>query len=136
MLSKTSDGSGSQVKLLVTSEVPIFKVFADDPSKEASDISAHMRSVMDDLVSQSDRSRPMRLLTAISLTPGSLQRRRQRKLDVHGRRRGLCLRALLLAARPDGQQRMGGERGHTMIPLDDLKDGVSQDLASVVISVN
>ena len=40
----------AKVKLLVTSEVPIFKVFADDPTKEANEISAHMRSVMDDLV--------------------------------------------------------------------------------------
>ncbi|KIP12803.1 hypothetical protein PHLGIDRAFT_97490 [Phlebiopsis gigantea 11061_1 CR5-6] len=39
----------SKVKLLVTSEVPIFKVFADDPTREAHEISAHMRSVMDDL---------------------------------------------------------------------------------------
>lgn len=30
--------------------MPIFKVFADDPSKEAHEISGHMRSVMDDLV--------------------------------------------------------------------------------------
>ena len=40
-----------KVKLLVTSEVPVFKVFADDPNKEATEISNHMRSVMDDLVS-------------------------------------------------------------------------------------
>lgn len=40
----------SQVKLIVTSEVPIFKVFADDPSKQAHELSSHMRSVMDDLV--------------------------------------------------------------------------------------
>lgn len=39
----------NKVKLLVTSEVPIFKVFADDPSKQAHEISSHMRSVMDDL---------------------------------------------------------------------------------------
>lgn len=39
----------SKVKLLVTSEVPVFKVFADDPTREAHEISAHMRSVMDDL---------------------------------------------------------------------------------------
>lgn len=41
----------SQVKLLVTSEVPIYKVFADDPTESANEISSHMRSVMDDLVS-------------------------------------------------------------------------------------
>ncbi|GJE84236.1 AFG1-like ATPase [Phanerochaete sordida] len=44
----------NKVKLLVTSEVPIFKVFADDPSKSAHEISAHMRSVMDDLGLSSD----------------------------------------------------------------------------------
>ena len=41
----------SKVKLLVTSEVPIYKVFADDPTQSAHEISSHMRSVMDDLVS-------------------------------------------------------------------------------------
>lgn len=43
------------MKLLVTSEVPIYKVFADDPSQTAHDISGHMASVMDDLVRVSSR---------------------------------------------------------------------------------
>lgn len=43
---------GFQTKLFVTSEVPVFQVFSDDPSEEAKQIhiSDHMRSVMDDLV--------------------------------------------------------------------------------------
>ncbi|KAJ3516281.1 hypothetical protein NLJ89_g1221 [Agrocybe chaxingu] len=41
----------SKTKLFVTSEVPVFKVFSDDPSETAHKIhiSDHMRSVMDDL---------------------------------------------------------------------------------------
>ncbi|PPQ78208.1 hypothetical protein CVT25_015527 [Psilocybe cyanescens] len=41
----------SKTKLFVTSEVPVFQVFSDDPSEEAKQIhiSDHMRSVMDDL---------------------------------------------------------------------------------------
>ncbi|KAF4619457.1 hypothetical protein D9613_005293 [Agrocybe pediades] len=41
----------SKTKLFVTSEVPVFQVFSDDPSEEAkkAHISDHMRSVMDDL---------------------------------------------------------------------------------------
>ncbi|KAI0340917.1 AFG1-like ATPase [Trametopsis cervina] len=39
----------SKVKLLALSEVPIFKVFADDPNAKEGEISAHMRSIMDDL---------------------------------------------------------------------------------------
>lgn len=40
----------SKTKLFVTSEVPIFQVFSDDPSSSRSKpISDHMRSVMDDL---------------------------------------------------------------------------------------
>ncbi|KAF9481862.1 AFG1-like ATPase [Pholiota conissans] len=39
----------SKTKLLVTSEVPVFQVFSDDPTEEAHHISDHMRSVMDDL---------------------------------------------------------------------------------------
>lgn len=54
-----------QTKLLVTSEVPIYQVFSDDPSNSGSKpISDHMRSVMDDLVSAyyfpcPDRSKSM-----------------------------------------------------------------------------
>lgn len=40
-----------QTKLFVTSEVPVFQVFADDPTAETEHLSDHMRSVMDDLVS-------------------------------------------------------------------------------------
>ena len=40
----------SKVKLLALSEVPITKVFADDPNATVGDVSAHMRSIMDDLV--------------------------------------------------------------------------------------
>lgn len=47
-----------QVKLLVTSEVPITKVFADDPTASAHEISQHMRSVMDDLVRHISIRRP------------------------------------------------------------------------------
>ncbi|PPQ78115.1 hypothetical protein CVT24_006416 [Panaeolus cyanescens] len=39
----------SKTKLFVTSEVPVFQVFSDDPNSEAKQISDHMRSVMDDL---------------------------------------------------------------------------------------
>jgi len=39
----------SKTKLFVTSEVPVFQVFSDDPTEEAHHISDHMRSVMDDL---------------------------------------------------------------------------------------
>ncbi|KAF9057910.1 AFG1-like ATPase-domain-containing protein [Panaeolus papilionaceus] len=39
----------SKTKLFVTSEVPVFQVFSDDPTNEAKHISDHMRSVMDDL---------------------------------------------------------------------------------------
>lgn len=42
----------SHTKLFVTSEVPIYQVFSDDSSlKPSQEKSAHMRSVMDDLVS-------------------------------------------------------------------------------------
>ncbi|KAF8204757.1 AFG1 family mitochondrial ATPase [Pholiota molesta] len=41
-------------KLFVTSEVPVFQVFSDDPTEEAHHISDHMRSVMDDLVGLSN----------------------------------------------------------------------------------
>jgi protein AFG1 len=39
----------SKTKLFATSEVPIFEVFANDPTAEAKHISDHMRSVIDDL---------------------------------------------------------------------------------------
>jgi hypothetical protein len=40
-----------QTKLFVTSEVPIYKVFSDDPQANGPQpVSDHMRSVMDDLV--------------------------------------------------------------------------------------
>ncbi|KAF7792864.1 hypothetical protein EIP86_003965 [Pleurotus ostreatoroseus] len=48
----------SKVKLLVTSEVPIYKVFAGDPAQSAHEISQHMRSVMDDLVRHSPSLSP------------------------------------------------------------------------------
>ena len=38
------------IKLFVSSEVPITKIFADDPSAKNTNVSDHMRSVMDDLV--------------------------------------------------------------------------------------
>lgn len=42
----------SHTKLFVTSEVPIYQVFSDDKAdKQAEEKSAHIRSVMDDLVS-------------------------------------------------------------------------------------
>jgi protein AFG1 len=41
----------SKTRLFVTSEVPVFKIFSDDASAHAHQISDHMRSVMDDLVS-------------------------------------------------------------------------------------
>lgn len=41
----------SQTKLFVSSEVPIYKIFSDDPNANNNKgISDHMRSVMDDLV--------------------------------------------------------------------------------------
>ncbi len=50
----------TQTKLFVTSEVPVFQVFSDDPTEQAHHISDHMRSVMDDLVSEiSNHSRDM-----------------------------------------------------------------------------
>jgi protein AFG1 len=39
----------SKTRLFVTSEVPVFKIFSDDASAHAHQISDHMRSVMDDL---------------------------------------------------------------------------------------
>jgi len=39
----------SKTKLFVSSEVPIFRVFSDDPTEEAKHTSDHMRAVMDDL---------------------------------------------------------------------------------------
>ncbi|TCD69225.1 hypothetical protein EIP91_008328 [Steccherinum ochraceum] len=44
----------NKIKLFVSSEVPITKIFADDPSAKTTDISDHMRSVMDDLGLSSD----------------------------------------------------------------------------------
>jgi protein AFG1 len=45
----------SHTKLFVTSEVPIYQVFSDDKvAKQAEEKSAHIRSVMDDLVSSRD----------------------------------------------------------------------------------
>ena len=44
-------GSPSQTKLFVSSEVPIYQIFSDDPNAKAGEMSDHMRSVMDDLVS-------------------------------------------------------------------------------------
>ena len=40
----------SQTKLFVSSEVPIYQIFSDDPHGKKGEISDHMRSVMDDLV--------------------------------------------------------------------------------------
>jgi hypothetical protein len=41
-----------QTKLFVTSDVPVFKVFSDDPNESRPQhLSDHLRSVMDDLVS-------------------------------------------------------------------------------------
>ncbi|KAI0353065.1 AFG1-like ATPase [Trametes cingulata] len=39
----------SKTKLFVSSEVPIYQIFSDDPNAKSSEISDHMRSVMDDL---------------------------------------------------------------------------------------
>lgn len=39
-----------KIKLFVSSEVPIYQIFADDPSNKSQGMSDHMRSVMDDLV--------------------------------------------------------------------------------------
>ncbi|EMD40492.1 hypothetical protein CERSUDRAFT_44855 [Gelatoporia subvermispora B] len=44
----------SKTKLFTTSEVPIFKIFADDPEARSHQLSDHMRSVMDDLGLSSD----------------------------------------------------------------------------------
>ncbi|THH27702.1 hypothetical protein EUX98_g6478, partial [Antrodiella citrinella] len=44
----------NKIKLFISSEVPITKVFADDPSADGQGISDHMRSVMDDLGLSSD----------------------------------------------------------------------------------
>ncbi|OBZ70040.1 hypothetical protein A0H81_09842 [Grifola frondosa] len=43
----------SKTKLIVSSEVPIYQIFADDPNKRGQ-VSDHMRSVMDDLGLSSD----------------------------------------------------------------------------------
>ena len=40
----------SKTKLFVSSEVPIYQIFSDDPHGKKGEISDHMRSVMDDLV--------------------------------------------------------------------------------------
>ncbi|KAI0375886.1 AFG1-like ATPase [Pilatotrama ljubarskyi] len=39
----------SKTKLFVSSEVPIYQIFSDDPNAKSNEISDHMRSVMDDL---------------------------------------------------------------------------------------
>ncbi|KAH9943230.1 AFG1-like ATPase [Epithele typhae] len=44
----------SKTKLLVSSEVPIYQIFSDDPNAKKGGISDHMRSVMDDLGLSSD----------------------------------------------------------------------------------
>ncbi|TBU33108.1 AFG1-like ATPase [Dichomitus squalens] len=44
----------SKTKLFVSSEVPIYQIFSDDPNSKAGEISDHMRSVMDDLGLPSD----------------------------------------------------------------------------------
>ncbi|KAF8969404.1 AFG1-like ATPase-domain-containing protein [Flammula alnicola] len=54
----------SKTKLFVTSEVPVFKVFSEDPTEEAHQISDHMRSVMDDLVSRYSLFYTSRFLTS------------------------------------------------------------------------
>ena len=57
----------TQTKLFVTSEVPVFQVFSDDPTEQAHHISDHMRSVMDDLVSDiSIQSLAGRVLTPVT----------------------------------------------------------------------
>lgn len=40
----------SQTKLFVSSEVPVYQIFSDDPNGKKEEITDHMRSVMDDLV--------------------------------------------------------------------------------------
>ncbi|KAI0832653.1 AFG1-like ATPase [Trametes gibbosa] len=44
----------SKTKLFISSEVPIYQIFANDPNATADEISDHMRSVMDDLGLSSD----------------------------------------------------------------------------------
>ncbi|GBE79894.1 Uncharacterized protein SCP_0210960 [Sparassis crispa] len=44
----------SKTKLFITSEVPIFQIFADDSGKKSEDMSDHMRNIMDDLGLSSD----------------------------------------------------------------------------------
>ncbi|KAH9850808.1 AFG1-like ATPase [Lenzites betulinus] len=44
----------SKTKLFISSEVPIYQIFANDPSASSDEISDHMRSVMDDLGLPSD----------------------------------------------------------------------------------
>ncbi|KAI0776227.1 AFG1-like ATPase [Trametes elegans] len=44
----------SKTKLFISSEVPIYQIFSDDPNAKSDDISDHMRSVMDDLGLSSD----------------------------------------------------------------------------------
>ena len=40
-----------QTKLFVTSAVPVYQIFSDEPNGQDRGMSDHMRSVMDDLVS-------------------------------------------------------------------------------------
>ena len=49
--------ASSQTKLFVSSELPIYQIFSDDSTSKG-EVSDHMRSVMDDLVS-TPRSRPL-----------------------------------------------------------------------------
>ncbi|KAL1946471.1 hypothetical protein VTO73DRAFT_14575 [Trametes versicolor] len=44
----------NKTKLFISSEVPIFQIFSNDPNAKGEDISDHMRSVMDDLGLSSD----------------------------------------------------------------------------------
>jgi hypothetical protein len=88
----------------VTSEVPVYQVFSDDPSGTGSKpISDHMRSVMDDLVGALISVARLMLIYAQGTFGSSVRK----QLDIHRRGRSLRFRPGLLSAGTNGQQRMG-----------------------------
>lgn len=73
----------SKVKLIATSAVPIFKVFADDPNARTEEVSAHMRSIMDDLVRLHILPHTFPYSHTAACAVGLTERRRGGELDVH-----------------------------------------------------
>ena len=98
----------SKTRLFVTSEVPIFKIFSDDASAHAHQVSDHMRSVMDDLVSCSHNQRcTVCSCQTFRLETGSVQRHCRIKFYVYRGGRSLRFRPCLFKIGADGKQGMG-----------------------------